>query len=381
MAKRKPFWRRLTATAGFFWFVSLLPAEAPPSGGIPSARWEADQAGSFPAWFGPVQSFATSQTTLWRASLRPPPGPARLAATFVFSESAHGVARLIWQGSGRTEVLCKNLFEGAASLHQRTILVDRQTLGGPGQLLVESTGEKPVLLRAEFSWLEPLVLAATGWTPPGLFLAPSGKIFPAEELEADANFSPADVSRDRVVDAILDPGPVPCFSHRPVRFLASMTLAPSHGRIQARVAGLKPGEEPEIWVNGFRLPAVAVEVPGLEDPGYQALAAAEGPSLAYGGWRTAVAIVPPGCLRAGENQIDWASPAGTSSMTLRNVRLQASYENPRGTSWSAPAAVSRPEPAIVDSGSISAPVLHRTAPPKLRLGLSSPAGGLELRPE
>lgn len=377
MKRGKPFWRRWSAAAGFFWLVFLLPAEAPPSAAIPSAYWDPGFSGAFPAWFGPVQSFATAQTTLWRASLRPPPGPARLAATLVFEETAHGVARLIWQGPGRSVVLCPNLFEGAAPVHQRTLLIDRQTLGGAGQLVVESSGAKPVLLRAEFSWVEPLVLAASGWTPPGLYLAPSGKIFPSEELEGQGAASPLDVSRNGVVDAVLDPGPVACLPNTPVRFLSSMSLAPSHGRVQARVAGLRPGEEPEIWVNGWRLPAVAVEVPGLEDPGYHPVPTAQGPGLAYGGWRTAVAAVPPGWLRGGENQIEWMSPGGAPGMTLRNIRLQVSYDSMVEPASAAPPKAPPPAPAT----SFPTAAVPAATPPKLRLGLSSPTGGLSLRSE
>jgi len=381
MKRRRPFWRRLAAATAFFWLGSLLPAEAPPGGGLPPARWEASSPGEpLPSWFGPVQSFATTQTTVWRASVRPPPGPSQLAVTLVFEETVHGVARLIWQGPGRAVVLCQNLFEGAAPLHQRTILIDRPTLGSVGQLMVESAGAKPVLIRAELSWVEPLVLAATGWTPPGLFLAPSGRVFPAEELEGETAGPPADLSRERSVDAVLDPGPVLCPPQTPVRFLSTMSTAPLHARVQARLAGLRPGEEPEIWVNGARLPAVAVEMPGLDDPGYQLRALPQGQTLEYGGWRTAVAVVPPGWLRRGENQIEWISPSGSQGMTLRNVRLQVSYE-PTGV---APAGV----PALIQptTPAVAAPVFPSSSPsslvrPKLRLGLSSAAGGLKLRPE
>jgi len=373
MKRRKPFWRRLSAAAAFLWMVSLLPAEAPPTGGIPSASWDAAVPPAFPSWFGPVQSFASAQTTVWRASLRPPPGSSRLAATFVFEETEHGVARLIWQGAGRSQVLCSNLFEGAAPLHQRTILLGREILGGAGQLVVESAGLKPVVVRAEFSWVEPLVLAATGWTPPGLFLAPSGKIFPSDELTGQTGLPPADESRQQVVDAVLDPGPVRCPPNTPVRFLSSIPLEPSFGRVQARVAGLRPGEEPEIWVNGSRLPSVTMEIPGLDDPGYR-WAGGKPAAPEYGGWRTAVAWVPPGWLRRGENQVDWISPAGTVGMTLRHVRLQLSYEAPTAmgpvVSPSAPVPAAKPPPAV-----------WPVSAPKLRLGLSSPDRGVGLRSE
>lgn len=377
MKRRRFLGRRLATSAGFFWIVSLLPAQAPPGAGIPPASWDAAcPTLSFPAWFGPVQSFATAQTTLWRASVRPPPGPSQLAATFVFEEKETGVARLIWQGSGRSVVLSPNLFEGAARLHQRTLLIDRMTLGGAGQLVLESTGNIPVLVRAELSWVEPLVLADSGWTPPGLFLAPSGKILPSEELEGQTNLRPEDFSRNRLVDAVLDPGPVRCPPHTPVRFLSTLTLEPAHGRVQARIAGLRPGEEPEVWVNGWRLPAVALEVPGLDDPGYRWENQGADQASAYGGWRTAVAYLPPGWLRRGENHVDWVCPAGSSAMTLRNIRMQVSYDTPP----SAGKLAVPPQP-ISTSVSVNSVPPVTTVSPKLRLGLSSSSTGIKLRQE
>jgi hypothetical protein len=299
-----------------------------------------------------------------------------LAATFVFEERESGVARLIWQGSGRSVVLSPNLFEGAARLHQRTILIDRMTLGGAGQLVVESTGNIPVLLRAELSWVEPLVLADSGWTPPGLFLAPSGKILPAEELEGQSTLRSEDFSRNRLVDAVLDPGPVRCLPHTPVRFLSTLTLAPAHGRVQARIAGLKPGEEPEIWVNGWKVPAVALEVPSLDDPGYRWKNEGVDQPFAYGGWRTAVAYVPPGWLRRGENHVDWVCPAGSPAMTLRNIRMQVSYD----TLPAAATLATSSQPISTPVSASSLPSLP-TASPKLRLGLSSSSTGIKLRQE
>ena len=366
MKRRKPFWRRLNALAGFFWIVSQLPAEAPPSHGLPAAVWDAARSLPPPAWFGPVQSFAAAQTTVWRAAVRPPPGLSHLAATFVFTETSSGVARVIWQGPGRSVVLCSNLFEGAAPLHRRTLLIERQTLGGPGQLLVESTGMSPVLLRVELSWVEPLVFAASGWTPPGWYLAPSGKIFPADELQGQGPGLPQDESRGPMVDAVLDPGPVRCEPGHPVRFLSGMAAAPAHGRLQAQVAGLAPDEEPEIWVNGLRLPAVAVELAGLDDAGHRGSAG----QWIFAGWRTVVAAVPPGWLRQGENRVDWVCPSGAVGMTLRHLRLQVSY--PTETAG-VPPAVASPAEAAADAALAPAP--------KLRLGLSSPTRGLSLRSE
>ena len=382
MKWRKPFWRRLTASASFFWLASLLTAQAPPSGEIPSAVWDASAQVAPPAWFGPVQTAAGANMTVWRAPIRPPAGQSRLAVTLVFEETQGGFARLIWQGPGRAVTVCGNLYEGAAPLHARTLMLDRETLGGSGLLILEATGTRPVLARAELSWVEPLVLAASGWTPPGLYLAPSGKIFPSDELHGQGKRAPLDEQRGRIVDAVLDAGPVKILPNQPVRFIAPMTVPPSHARLQAQVAGLGPHEEPVLWVNGRALATVAVELPALDDAGYRWMGSE--PGLAYGGWRTLTALVPPGWLAAGENQIDWQCPTGSLGMTLRHLRLQVGYDQAAFLPASpvAPPAVAKATPVapVQPAPAFSWPV-ERPSLPQMRLGLSSGSGGVNLRTE
>lgn len=322
--------------------------------------------------------------TVWRAPIRPPPGQSRLAVTLLFDESQGGFARLIWQGPGRSVTICSNLYEGAAPLHARTLLLDRETLGGSGLLIFEATGTRPVLVRAELSWVEPLVLAASGWTSPGLYLAPSGKIFPADELHGQGKRAPLDEPRGKIMDAVLDAGPVRILNNAPVRFVVPMAAAPSHARLEAQMAGLAPGEEPWLWINGRPLPAVAVELPTLDDAGYRWHAGS--PGLSYGGWRKVTALIPPGWLSAGENQLDWQCPQGSAGMTVRHLRLQVSYD--RAVAPLPPLAGAPPVALASPPVSLQAPLpVARATPnlnpttPKLRLGLSSGSAGVNLRTE
>lgn len=379
---KKPFWRRLTATASFFWIASLLTAQAPPGGEIPAAVWDASAQTSPPPWFGPVQTAVGTNMTVWRAPIRPPPGQSRLAVTLVFEETQGGFARLIWQGPGRAVTVCSNLYEGAAPLHARTLLLDRETLGGPGLLILEATGTSPALVRAELSWVEPLVLAASGWTPPGLYLAPSGKIFPADELHGQGKRAPLDEPKGKIMDAVLDAGPVKVLPQAPVRFVVPLAATPSHARLEAQVAGLNPNEEPLLWINGRALPAVAVDLPALDDAGY---CWANGKSvLSYAGWRTLSAWVPRGWLSAGENQLDWHCQPGSTGMTLRHLRLQVSYDRavstPRGQADSPEAGARAAAVSVTSVPALAWPPLPPPAP-RLRLGLSSGSAGVNLRKE
>lgn len=351
-----------------FWLVSLLTAQAPPVGGVPPGRWEAGVLFPGAPWFGPVTIQPAVNMTIWKAAVRPPPGSSRLAVTLVFDESQGGFGRLLWQGASRSVTLCGNLYEGAAPQMQRTLLVDRETLGGPGTLVVETTGTGSAVLKAELAWVEPLVLAATGWTPPGLYLTPSGKVFPEDELRGEGRRTASDQERGNVADAVVDAGPVRVDPARPVRFLLPVAKAPGFARLEADAAGLLPGEVPALAVNGRPLGGVSVELPGLEDPGY--LANPRAGTVGYGGWRKVRAWISPGLLWAGENQIDWQSVPGGSAHTLRNVRLQLEYGSPVASP-----GISPPAPPPVPRA------VSRTDRPTLKLGLSSGGRSVGLRPE
>lgn len=349
------------------WAASLGTAEAPPGRGVPPANWDAlDPQASLPAWFGPVSTQTGWKTFSWRAPLRPPVGESRLALTLVFRETSGGFARVIWQEPGKSVTVCGNLYEQAANLHQRTLLLDRTTLAGPGQIIVESTGAEPVLERVELSWVEPLVLAA-GWAAwPGYYLSPSGKIFPAEDLQEGGRRFPSDQDKGAVLDAVLDAGPLRIEPQSPVRFVTPIAGQPFYGRLEAEVAGLGPGQEPWVWVNGRALSGVAVESPGLDDPGYRMVPADR--AIQYGGWRKIWAFVPPGTLQAGENQVDVQLAGVPVGMTMRGLRLQVVFEEGKA---GVPLATSTDRKVQAKSSLL----------PRLRTGLSSGGPVVGLRQE
>ena len=361
------------------WGCSLGTAEAPPGHAIPPAIWDVKRAGDpLPTWAGPVTTQRGLQISVWRVLIRPPAGDSKLAVTVVFREPKDGFARVIWQAPGRAVTLCGNLFEKAAPLHQRTLLIERSSLGGAGQLTVESTGEESVVERVELAWVEPLVLAA-GWAgPSGLYLTPSGKVLPGDETYGGGRHRLSDEEKGRVMDAVLDEGPIKIDGQSPVQFVAPIAGVPAYGRIEAQVAGLAPGEEPWLGVNEQALMGVAVEIPGLEDPGFRQ--GALGQSLHYGGWRKVVAYVPVGLLRKGENQVDWKM-VGEGSMTVRNIRLQVVFGEVSQELTSRPAAPS-PQPVVTQVTMPKfEPMIEKRAQVQLRTGLSSSSGVVGLRTE
>lgn len=376
-------WARMGWLFCLLWAISLGTAEAPPGHAIAPATWDAKRVGDpLPSWVGPVTTQRGLQMAVWRTQIRPPAGDSKLAFTVVFREPEDGFARVIWQGPGRAVTLCSNLFEKAASLHQRTLLIERSSLGGAGQLMVESTGGDSVVERVELAWVEPLVLAA-GWAAPsGLYLTPAGKVLPGDEMQGGGRHRPIDEDKGRVMDAVLDEGPIKVDGQSPVRFIAPIAGTPAYGRLEAQVAGLAPGEEPRIGVNGQELTGVAVELPGLDDPGFRQ--GALGQSLRYGGWRTVLAYVPVGRLRKGENEVDWQAST-TGEMTVRNVRLQVVFGEVSQSLAAAPALMAAP----VVAAQVSRPpaekrvekFVEKRAQPQLRTGLSSGSGVVGLRTE
>jgi hypothetical protein len=180
------------------------------------------------------------------------------------------------------------------------------------------------------------------------------------------------------MDAVLDEGPVKIDNQKPVRFVAPIAGTPAYGRLEAQVAGLTLGEEPWVAVNGQNLMGVAVEFPGLDDPGFRQ--GAIGQSLRYGGWRKVVAYVPVGLLHKGENQVDWQT-FGAGAMTVRNLRLQVVFgEVSQVANIPKPATA----PIVEVSSTFLSPGVERTekrAQPQLRTGLSSGGGVVGLRAE
>lgn len=363
---RVRFWTPLV------WLLALVFG----SGAAPPAQWDARwPQGVQPAWFGPVISQPALNLQVWRAPIRVPSGDGDLAVTFVFRQQPGGVARVIWQGPGRVVTLCANLFEQAAPLHQRTLLISRQTLGVEGQLFVESTGA--CLERVELQWVQPQVLATTG--EPARLISATGRLWPPAELGGQSPVAAADEIHADFVDALLEAGPISLEPGQGVRLLAALQGRPGHGRIRAQVSGLLPGEEPQIWVNGSPLGAIAVEAPRLDDPGYRP---AGQERWEYGGWRTLTAFVPVGWLSSGENQVDWSAPAGGSGVVLRNLRLEVAAET---GGWTPPASAQQPVVAPVAPAGTAASQARlppaSSPQPQLRTGLSSGRTVVELRQE
>lgn len=368
LSKIPPPWSRRGALA-ILLAISLSGGIAAP----PPARWDAlFPQGIQPSWFGPVTCQPALNLHLWRAPIRVPPDGSDLAITLVFRQVPGGFAKVIWQGPGRVVTLCPNLFEQADWLHQRTLVISRGTLGSEGQLYIESTGPEPCLERVDLQWVQRKVFSTDD--APAYLISGGGRWWAEEDLHGEAAAPAADKIHGEFVDGLLEAGPLSLTNGQAARFFSQLQGRPGLARIRAQVSGLGLGEEPLIWVNGSPLGVVAVETPRLDDPGYRQM----GPGIwRYGGWRNLTAFVPAGWLRSGENQFDWASPAGGEGVVLRNLRLEVAAEI--GASARRTLPTSHEKIPFGQSPGLTPQATARPIP--LRSGLSSAHADVGLRPE
>ena len=119
-------------------------------------------------------------------------------------------------------------------------------------------------------------------------------------------------------------------------FVAPLELVPEQARIEVWIAGAPVGTTISVSVNGTPAGPLAIELPDLADPSYRY----EGSGLwRYDGWRRAVAHLPAGLLRSGDNAIgfDWAD-TGPAFLGLKDLVLQLRYPAPvPGTTGAVPA--------------------------------------------
>src|ERR1700730_5951112 len=107
----------------------------------------------FPAWI-PDRPLASPKS---QAELSFPVVPGAddddLALTVVFQEEVGGFLSVYWESAlGKRQLLAPNLFENIGLANQRTLLINRPTMGGPGKVVFKSSQGAPHLLRVLLDW-------------------------------------------------------------------------------------------------------------------------------------------------------------------------------------------------------------------------------------
>src|SRR5258708_32522484 len=82
-----------------------------------------------------------------------------IALTIVFNEEAGAYLSVFWQPEqGDRELLCGNLIENIGLPNQRTLLISRPTIGGPGRLILQSNKRFLSVIRLRLDWVRPGVI-------------------------------------------------------------------------------------------------------------------------------------------------------------------------------------------------------------------------------
>ena len=270
----------------------------------------------FPSWM-PQRPVASAKA---HAELAFPIVPGHdnndLALTVVFQEEMGQYLSVYWQDrDGSRQLLCPNLFEDIDLANQRTLLITRAVMGGPGKVVLQSSQNVLNVLKVRLDWARPGVVRLVDGIPNGALITTGGHFFAPEEVDGTA-LTP-------VADSWQGPVLLTSVTERAERvengvvFPVGIQAKVLRARVEVLINGLSPDGSVRLWVNGKLAGTVAVEVPDLTDPGY----AADG---SYIGWRKAGLLIPPEMLNVGDDTFQFDGPPN-APLAIRDFLLQVVY--------------------------------------------------------
>jgi hypothetical protein len=277
----------------------------------------------FPGWM-PERPVAAAKA---QAELSFPivPGNADedLAVTIVFQEEFGGYLSVYWLADdGRKEMLCANLFEGTGLPNQRTLLLTRPMMGGPGKIMLQSSESVLNVARVRLDWVRPGVVRLADAAPNGAVITNSGKFLAPEEVDGTPLTPIADTWQDRILTTSITEQAERI--EQGVQFPVTIPNRVERARVEVQVSGLKLEETLQFWLNGELFGSLAMELPDLSDPGYERSAT---PNGEFSGWRKGVLLIPPGKLHTGDNQFQFQPPQNRAT-AIRDFLLQVQYATP-----------------------------------------------------
>jgi hypothetical protein len=245
-----------------------------------------------------------------------------LVLTVVFNDLMAGTLSVFWENiDGKREMLAANLFENIGLPDQRTLLISRPTMGGPGKVILQSSEAILNVIRIRLDWVRPGVVRLTDNQPNGALVTGGGKLLAPEEIDGTPLTPIADSWEGIILTSSvteraerLDGG---------VDFQVSVPRKVNRGRIDVMVNGLPLNQSLDLWLNGVRLGSLAMEVPDLTDPGYDRRANVPN-DQGFTGWRRGVLYLPGDRLPVGDNHFQFAGPRGLP-LAIRDFLLQVDY--------------------------------------------------------
>jgi hypothetical protein len=274
----------------------------------------------FPAWI-PDRPLASPKS---QAELSFPVVPGAddddLAVTVVFQEEVGGFLSVYWESAlGKRQLLAPNLFENIGLLNQRTLLINRPTMGGPGKIILKSSQAVLNILRVRLDWARPGVVRLVDNIPNGALVTTGGKMFAPEEVDGSPLTPIADSWEGRILTTSVTDQPERI--EKGIEFSVSVPNKVTRVRLEVLVNGLRLNQTLELWLNGAAVGTLALEVPDLTDPGYEK---EEDGTLHFTGWRKGVLILKGAQILVGDNRFQFQAPPD-AQVAIRDFLLQLQY--------------------------------------------------------
>jgi hypothetical protein len=243
-----------------------------------------------------------------------------LVLTVVFQEQMGGFLSVYWQNAlGKRELLAPNLFENTGLANQRTLLINRPTMGGPGKVVLKSSESVLNILRVRLDWARPGVVRLVDNIPNGALVTTGGKMFAPEEVDGTPLTPIADSWEGRILTtSVTDQAER---IEKGIDFSVSVPSKVSRVRLEVLVNGLQLDQTLNLWLNGVVVGTLALQIPDLTDPGYER---GEDGVMRFTGWRKGVYLFRGDQLPAGDNHIQFETPPGTQ-VAIRDFLLQLEY--------------------------------------------------------
>jgi len=243
-----------------------------------------------------------------------------LALTVVFQEEVGGFLSVYWEdSSGNRQLLAPNLFEHIGLPNQRTLLIKRPTMGGPGKIILKSSQQVLNVLRVRLDWARPGVVRLVDNIPNGALIATGGKMYAPEEVDGTTLTPIADSWEAKILTtSVTDQAER---IENGIDYSIAIPDKVERARIELLVNGLQLDQTLILWLNGRACGPIALEIPDLTDPGYDK---ASSGIAHFIGWRKGTFLLQGEQLIVGDNHFQFQTPPN-SQVAIRDFLIQVEY--------------------------------------------------------